>query len=385
MRKNPICQSQLTLIDIWDNIFFKLSSAIVGNDSKADFFIISDSVDTYEITRATNKVEKLNCMIDSSISWYSNKITDNYGRYTQEYKAFVSALNSGYIKYEDKGHAKRYVNLRYEELLNYLTKKGKKVIIDEVDFLKKMIVNSCVLKLYLNEKTHNGFISNEYRVKKSEIDEFKEKFNVEKIEKLARQFLSKYYIEMDQIDVFELLAVIILRTLVEIYVDDNLGRELAKSESIRNLQEDFIKIIEEYLEETNGVYSLDMDESLLEDWATKFGDVRRELVEVSKFSESSEFIQSLDRLYEMRSNEIKLTAFENFGLITRLEISKLVITLNEEMKELDKLLKSLALYREKADRMNEKNMKKTENLHDDFLEQTITLVFRFKEKLREKE
>ena len=43
-------QDQLSLNKIWTNIFLRFSGEIVGNDTRADYFIISEDENKYRIT-----------------------------------------------------------------------------------------------------------------------------------------------------------------------------------------------------------------------------------------------------------------------------------------------------------------------------------------------
>ena len=73
-------QDQLSLNKLWNNIFFKLSSEIIEDDNKSDYFIISENEDEYKITLAKNQVDKWRCMVYPSIALKHKKSTDNYGK-----------------------------------------------------------------------------------------------------------------------------------------------------------------------------------------------------------------------------------------------------------------------------------------------------------------
>lgn len=372
MKKNPTCQSQLSLNDIWKNVFFMLSRTVIENDNKQNFFIVKELDDFYKITRASNLINKWMCMFDPDISCKFNKIKDKRGNDTKEFQAYVSALVSGHMVYKEEGNAFRRSNLRYEELLNYLNINGKKVIIQEIAFLRKLIVNSCTLMVYLNEKTQNGYLADQAKVKKSELNKFNDRFNLEKIDKLARNFLSKYYIINDEMDVFELLAVIILRTLVEVSVDNLSDKKINNSDSIQTLQNGFIRIIEEYLDETRNSNQLKIDVSQIKKWDEKFSFFRETLLAQHNYSKSSRFIISLNKYYLSIAEQIIKSINSDSQKISLIEIREFMNKLKAEIEELQKCQETLENNRKISENLPTLKELDNENRLNEFMEQEVS-------------
>ena len=367
------CQDQLSLNKLWNNIFFKLSSEIIGDDNKSDYFIISENEDEYKITLATNQVDKWRCMVYPNIALKHKKRTDSYGKYTKEFEKFASDMCEGHIEHGDKGNAKRYVNLRYEELLEYLVQKGNGIIEQEIVFLKETITNSCGLKLYLNDQMKRGNIANEVSVKKKVLIQYKEGIESNKIETLIRDYLKGFYTDIDNVDAIELLSVVVLRTLAEVTIETEEGRRIKNADKIFDLQKQFLQSIENYFNEGNGKAPEVINVSLFVEWKSKFACVRRELIGTHGYPETGELIQALDNLDKIRSAEIGNAIF---GVAERCEIRKLREKLNDEMKRLDDFLKSLEIYREYMNGLRERNEIETENENMIFLEQVAPRVLR---------
>lgn len=367
------CQDQLSLNKLWNNIFFKLSSEIIGDDNKSDYFIISENEDEYKITLATNQVDKWRCMVYPNIVLKHKKRTDGYGKYTKEFQKFASDMCEGYIEHGDKGNAKRYVNLRYEELLEYLVQKGNEIIEQETVFLKEMITNSCGLKLYLNDQMKRGNIANEVSVKKKVLIQYKEGIESNKVKTLIRDYLKGFYTDIDNVDAIELLSVVVLRTLAEVTIETEEGRRIKNYDKIFELQNQFLQSIESYFNEGNGKIPEVINISLFVEWKSKFACVRRELIDAYGYSETSELIHALDNLEKIRSYEIWNAIF---GLSERCEIRKLREILNDEVKGLDDLLKKLEICREYMNGLRERNVIETENENMIFLEQVVSRVLK---------
>lgn len=371
------CQDQLSLNKLWDNVFFKLSSEIVGNDNKADCFIISEKEDKYQITLATNQVEKWRCMVEPSIALKHTKIQDKgTGKYSKEFEKFAAYLCEGHIEYDStasNGNAKRYVNLRYEELLEYLVQKGNGIIEQEIDFLKETIINSCSLKLYLNDQLKRGNIPSEVSVKKSVLSQYKKGVELRRIETLVRDYLKGYYSDLGDADAIDLLSVVIVRALAEVTVETDEGRKIKNADKIFQLQRQFLQSIDDYLIGGNGEAPEVINVSLFVDWKSKFACVRRELVDTHGYPETGELIHALDNLDKIRSAEIGNAIF---GILERCEIRKLREKLNDEMKRLDEFLKSLEIYREYMNGLRERNVIEKENENVSFLEQVAPRVLK---------
>lgn len=368
-------QDQLSLNKIWTNIFLRFSGEIVGNDTRADYFIISEDENKYRITLATNQVDKWRCMVEPTIALRYNSIRDGYGRYTKEVEKFAACICKGHIEYDPKGNgnAKRNVNLKYEELLEYLIKKGNGIIEQEIGFLKETIINSCCLKLYLNDQLKKGSIINEVSVKKETILEYRQSFKLKKIESLVRGYLENYYEGCENVDVIDLLSIVIMRTIVEVTVDDEEGKQVKNVNRIFQLQEQFIQSIEDYLSSSGKKPPEIVNISLYVEWRSKFTCVRRELIDSHGYPETGELIHALDNLEKIRSAEIGNTIF---GIFESHVVRELRDKLNDEMKQLDELLKKLEIYREYINGLRERNALENENENLSFLEQVVPRVLK---------
>ena len=245
--KKRINQDQLSLNKIWNNIFFKFSNEIVGNDNRADYFIISENEDEYCITLTTNQVDKWRCMVEPSIALRHKTIIDSNGRYTKEVEKFAADMCEGRIEFASKGNAKRNVNLKYEDLLEYLVQKGNGIIEQEIAFLRDTVLNSCGLKLYLNDQLKKGLIVNEISVKKDSLIQYKQGIELKKVETLIQTFLKDFYDDIDNVDAIDLLSIVIMRTIAEVTVEDAEGRRIKNADKISQLQRRFIQSIEDYL------------------------------------------------------------------------------------------------------------------------------------------
>ena len=367
---------QLSLNQLWNNIFFKLSSKIIGNDNSADFFIISENEDKYEITSARNQIEKWRCMVEPSIALKHKTIKDkSTGVYSREFKEFVYSMYKGHIEYDSNasdGRAKRYVNLRYEELLEYLIQKGSNIVEQEIAFLRQTILNSCSLKLYLNDQWNKGHITNEKNVKKSILRQYEEGIELKRIETLVKSYLKRFYSDIEDVDAIDLLSVVIVRTLAEVTVEADEGRKIKNADKIFQLQRQFLKSVEGYLN-GEGIKAPEViNVSLCVEWRTKFSCTRREIIDTG-YPETGELIHLLDNLGRIRSAEIGDAIF---GVLNRCEIRSLREQLNAEVKQLDDLLKSLELFREYTNGLRERNVFETENENKSLLEQALTRVLK---------
>lgn len=385
MERNPDNQLPLLLCDIWANIFLKLCSIIVGNDSKSDYFVIGEEKEKFRIIRVSNKENRWECMLEPGVAWYfKGKIKDGFGRSSSEFKRYVSDILEGNIKLNEKkkeeGNAFKRTNLRYENLLCYLVEQGNGTIINEIEFVKNTIVNSCMLKLYLEEKTRGGNIVDETQVLKSDLAVFRDRVRLDYIEEAIRQYLGKYYKDIETENALTTLAIVILRTLCEVTVSgEDGGIPLKNEQSINELQTKFLCIIEDYLKNDTSDKPPEINVSLIAGWEKKWFSLRKNLVEEFHFAESTNLIKALDNTHKLRERDIKIAAL-GLGLKDRLEINAVWIALKEEMEQLDVLLEGLRRLKDAMSGLRERNTYEAQNETEEIVEEAISLHLRLENK-----
>lgn len=342
----------LMLDDIWNNVFNKLCDVIIGNENKIDYFVIDEGNETFLIVRTTNQEEQWECMLDSSVSQRFKK-RDGNGRYSKEYEKFVSDILSGNIisksKGKYRGNSYRYTNLRYRELLEYLVVKGTGIITKEIEFVKNTIINSCMLKFYLEEKTKNGNIVNETQVSKDELSLYRNRVRVDFVENLITDYLSKTYSGFHNIkhrNPLEMLAIVILRALCEISISsEDTGVPLKNEKSILDLQKQFAEIIEEYLNSCADEIIPEINVSLAIGWEDKLLSVQKVCVDDLHFAENSDFVSAIKNTYSVRMKEI-YKATIGIGFKDRMEIVLFWQALREEFEKFSELLDGLQRIRD---------------------------------------
>lgn len=381
MERNPNNQLPLLLCDIWDNVFLKLCNVIVGNDSKCDYFVVGEENEKFRIIRVSNKESRWECMLEPGIAWYfKGKIKDGFGKNSSEFKSYVSDIFEGNIKEKEKGNSFKRTNLRYEELLRYLVEKGNGTITDEIEFVKNTVVNSCMLKLYLEEKTRGGNVVDETQVLKSDLVLFRDRVRLDYIEEAIRQYLSKYYKDIETENALTTLAIVILRTLCEVTVSGKGGGLPLKNEqSINELQTKFLCSIEDYLKNDTSGKPPEINVSLIAGWEKKWFSLRKNLVEEFHFAESTNLIKALDNTHKLRERDIKIAAL-GLGLKDRLEINAVWIALKEEMEQLDVLLEGLRRLKDAMSGLRERNTYEAQNETEEIVEEAISLHLRLENK-----
>lgn len=381
MEKKSDVKNPLLLCDIWDNIFLKLCSIIVGNDSKSDYFIVGEDEKRYRIIRATSKENRWECMLEPGVAWYyKGKIKDSSGNNSSEFKRYVSDIFKGNIKAKEKGNSFKQTNLRYEGLLHFLVEKGNGTIADEIEHIKNTVVNSCMLKLYLEEKARCGNIIDETQVLKSELVLFRDRVRLDFIEESIRQYLSKYYKDIETENALTTLAIVILRTLCEVTVSrEDDGTSLKNEQSIHELQTKFLCIIEDYLKNDTSDKPPEINVSLIAGWDKKWFSLRKNLVEDFHFAESTNLIKALDNTHKLRERDIKIAAL-GLGLKDRLEINAVWIALKEEMEQLDILLEGLHRLKDAISGLRERNTYEAQNETEEIVEEAISLHLRLENK-----
>lgn len=385
MEKNSDNQRQLLLSDIWDNIFLKLCSIIVGNDNRCEYFVVGEEEEKFHIIRVSNKENRWECMLEPGTSWYfKGQIKDKSGDITSEFKRYVADILEGrielYKKKKDEGNAFKRTNLRYEDLLRYLVDKGDGTIIDEIEFVKNTVINSCMLKLYLEEKTKGGNIVNETTVLKTDLALFRDRVRLDYIEEAIRQYLSKYYKGIEAENALTTLAIVILRTLCEVTVSGETdGFSLKNEHSICELQSRFLCIIDEYLKNDTSEKPPEINISLIAGWEEKWFSLRKNLVEELHFAESTNLIKALDNTHRLRTRDIKIASL-GLGLKDRIEINAVWIALKEEMQQLDVLLEGLRRLKDAMSGLRERNTYEAQNETEEIVEEAISLHLRLENK-----
>lgn len=374
----------LLLDDIWNNIFIKLCDVIIGNENKIDYFVLDEGNETFRIVRTTNQEEQWECMLEPTVSCRFKK-RDSNGRYSKEYEKFVSDILMGNIRAESegkhRGNSKRYTNLRYEELLKYLVEKGTGIITKEIEFIKKTIINSCMLKFYLEERTKHGNVINETKVAKDELSLYRSRVRVDYIEELITEYLSKTYIGFDNIkdrNPLEILAIVILKVLCEIYISSEDSHTALKNEkSILDLQEQFIEIIEEYLNNSVDEIIPEINVSLAKGWKEKLFTVKRVCIEDLHFAEDSDFVSAINNTYSVRMKEIAKATI-GIGFKDRMEIILFWRALREEFEKFSEFLEGLQRIRDLVNGLSENNKLEEQNIIEEIVQDAaLSLHLRF--------
>lgn len=374
MKQCQTSQAPLRLKDIWNNIFLKLCDLIVGNGNQTDYFIVEEDENSFKILRVSNQEERWQCMMEPGVAWHypsATKDKDNPKRYTREFNRYICDLLDGSIEeHKKQGNSFRNTNKRYEELLSYLVEKGAGTITKEILFIQDTVMNSCMLKLYMEEKTRGGRVIDETKVLKSQLAQYKDQVRIDYVEDSIRQYLSAYYTGLESRNALEALAVVILRTLCQVSVRESAsGGRLKNEENIRTLQEQFISQIEDYLREHAGGQPPVINVSLIRDWETKWFSLREQLV---GYSVSEDFLKALDNTYRLRVLDISRASF---GPVFKdhLDIQSVLADMREEMQNIDLLLKYLDTAKEALSGLQERNKYVTQNEVAEVVQEAVSL------------
>lgn len=387
MKKEKNNIPPLLLDDIWNNIFIKLCDVIIGNENKIDYFVIDERDEIFRIVRTTNREEQWECMLESSVSRRFKK-RDSNGRYSKEYEKFVSDILSGNIMSKSKGKYKgnsyRYTNLRYRELLEYLVEKGTGVITKEIEFIKNTIINSCMLKFYLEEKTKNGNIINEDKVSKDELSLYRNRVRVDFVEGLITDYLSKTYRGYHNIkerNPLEILAIVILQALCEISISsEDSGVPLKNEKSILDLQKQFAEIIEDHLNSRVDEIIPEINVSLAKGWKDKLLAVQRVCIDDLHFAENSDFVSAIKNTYSVRIKAIAKATI-GIGFKDRMEIVLFWQRLREEFEKYSELLDGLQRMRDLVNGLSENNKLEEQNIIEEVVQDAArSLHLRFENK-----
>lgn len=374
MKKEQNNIPPLLLDDIWNNIFIKLCDVIIGNENKIDYFVIDERDEIFRIVRTTNREEQWECMLESGVSRRFKK-RDSNGRYSKEYEKFVSDILFGNIMSKSegkyKGNSYRYTNLRYQELLEYLVEKGTGVITKEIEFIKNTIINSCMLKLYLEEKTKNGNIINEDKVSKDELSLYRNRVRVDFVEDLIKDYLNKIYRGYHNIkdrNPLEILAIVILQALCEISISsEDSGVPLKNEKLILDLQKQFAEIIEDHLNSRVDEIIPEINVSLAKEWEDKLLSVQRVCIDDLHFAENSDFVSAIKNTYSVRMKAIAKATI-GIGFKDRMEIVLFWQMLREEFEKFSELLDGLKRLRDLVNGLSENNKLEEQNIIEEIVQ-----------------
>ena len=346
--------NQLTLIQLWNTIFLGLNGEDFSVKPRYKNLFVTGNLsdirkDKYRIIKAGNKVDQWRCMVEPGIFNIHPRPIEKGGIYSKDFKSFASHILHGRISVGNDEKSKKSLssanrtNYRYEELLEYLIKCGPEAINKEIAFISSTITNSLCLRLYFQESAKQYDVRGEESVPLKDLEKYRETLSLDLVKELTRTNLQDYFSEIDNVDVFFLLAIAIMYALAEIDIDGESDKKLSNGENILKLQKCFVQILEEYLNDESSDISQTIDVDLCANWTNTFSIVRDTITEDFGYPVTGKLISALDKRGEFRLKDIDLVLF---GIMSRREIDISLKQLQDDINGFKNLLEALERLRD---------------------------------------